>query len=138
MIEAGFTVNRARKLTMLLCALCVLPVAFATMIFHDLWITTFVIGIAAAAHQAFSANLITIPSDTFPKEAVGSVSGIGGTAGAFGGIIMTMGVAKALKDMGGYSSVFFVAGLLYLVGLLVVHVLTPRLEMAKIGGITLD
>jgi ACS family hexuronate transporter-like MFS transporter len=136
MIKAGFTVNRARKLTMLLCAACVLPVGFAVMFVHNLWEVTFVIGIAAAAHQAFSANLYTIPSDTFPKAAVGSVSGIGGTAGAVGGIIMTMGVAKALAGLGGYSAVFFVAGLIYFLAVLVIHVLTPRLAPAKIGGET--
>ncbi len=134
MIKAGFTVNLSRKLTMLFCALCVLPVGFATMFIHDLWLVTVIIGIAAAAHQAFSANLYTIPSDTFPKAAVGSVSGIGGTAGAVGGIIMTMGVAKALAGLGGYSAVFFVAGLIYFLAVLVIHVLTPRLAPAKIGG----
>ncbi|HEY0283263.1 MAG TPA: MFS transporter [Rhizomicrobium sp.] len=132
MIKAGASVNMARKLTMLLCAACVLPVGFATMFVHDLWTVTFVIGIAAAAHQAFSANLYTIPSDTFPKAAVGSVSGIGGTAGAIGGIIMTMGVAQALTGLGGYSSVFFVAGLIYFLAILVIHVLTPRLAPAKL------
>lgn len=132
MIKAGFTVNLSRKLTMLFCALCVLPVGFATMFIHDLWMVTVVIGIAAAAHQAFSANLYTIPSDTFPKAAVGSVAGIGGTAGAIGGIAMTMGVAAALKSLGGYSSVFFVASLIYFLAVLVIHVLTPRLAPANI------
>ena len=132
MIKAGFTVNVSRKVTMLVCALCVLPVGFATMFVHNLWLVTCVIGIAAAAHQAFSANLYTIPSDTFPKAAVGSVSGIGGTAGAIGGIIMTMGVAKALAGLGGYSAVFFVAGLIYFLAVLVIHVLTPRLAPAII------
>ena len=131
MIAKGASVNAARKLTMLMCALCVLPVAFVTMVVHDLWITTVVIGIAAAAHQAFSANLYTIPSDTMPKAAVGSVSGIGGTAGAVGGIIMTMGVAQALKGLGGYSTVFLVAGMIYLLAVLVIHMLSPRLAPAK-------
>ncbi|HEY0283026.1 MAG TPA: MFS transporter, partial [Rhizomicrobium sp.] len=134
LIKTGMSVNRARKLTMLLCAACVLPVAFMTTLTHDLWITTFVIGIAAAAHQAFSANLMTLPSDLMPKEAVGSVSGIGGTAGAIGGIIMAQGVATALRGMGGYSSVFLVAGLIYFLAILVVHVISPRLERAKLAG----
>ena len=132
MINAGMSVNRARKLTMLFCAFCVLPVAFLTMLTHDMWVTTFIIGIAAAAHQAFSANLMTLPSDLMPKEAVGSTSGIGGTSGAVGGIIMTMGVAAALKSLGGYSSVFLVAGIVYFVAVLVIHLLSPKLQPAKL------
>jgi len=132
MIKAGMSVNRARKLTMLICAFCVLPVAFLTMLTHDMWVTTFIIGIAAAAHQAFSANLMTLPSDLMPKEAVGSTSGIGGTSGAVGGIIMTMGVAAALKSLGGYSSVFLVAGIVYFVAVLVIHLLSPKLQPAKL------
>lgn len=132
MIKHGLTVNMARKLTLLICACCVLPVGFATMFLHDLWTVTCVIGIAAAAHQAFSANLYTIPSDTFPKAAVGTVSGIGGTMGAIGGIVMALGVAKALAGLGGYSVVFFVAGLIYLLAVLVIHTLTPRLAPAKL------
>jgi MFS transporter, ACS family, hexuronate transporter len=136
MIKAGMTVNRSRKLTMLICALCVVPVGFATMLFHDMWSVTLVIGVAAAAHQAFSANLYTVPSDTFPKAAVGTVTGIGGTMGAIGGIIMAWGVAQALAGLGGYSAVFFVAGIIYLVALLILHLLTPRLAPARIKGFT--
>ena len=132
MIARGATVNLARKLTMLLCAFCVLPVAFGTLFVHDIWATTIIIGIATAAHQAFSANLYTIPSDTFPQAAVGSVSGIGGTAGAIGGIIMAMGVGRALQDMHTYTPVFIVAGSIYFVAAIVIHWLTPRLALAKI------
>jgi ACS family hexuronate transporter-like MFS transporter len=132
MIARGATVNLARKLTMLLCAFCVLPVAFGTLFVHDIWATTIIIGIATAAHQAFSANLYTIPSDTFPQAAVGSVSGIGGTAGAIGGIIMAMGVGSALQDMHTYTPVFIVAGSIYFVAVIVIHWLTPRLALAKI------
>jgi ACS family hexuronate transporter-like MFS transporter len=132
MINAGISVNRARKLTMLICACCVLPVAFLTMLTHDMWVTTVIIGIAAAAHQAFSCNLMTLPSDLMPKEAVGSTAGIGGTAGAVGGIIMTMGVAAALKSLGGYSSVFLVAGMIYFVAVIVIHLLSPKLAKATV------
>jgi MFS transporter, ACS family, hexuronate transporter len=134
MIKAGASVNVARKLSMLICACCVLPVAFGTYIFHDLWTVTVIIGIAAAAHQAFSANLMALTSDLMPKQAVGSCSGIGGTAGAIGGIIMTLGVAAALKNLGGYSSVFLVAGLIYLFAVLVIHIITPKLKPATFGA----
>lgn len=131
MIARGAGVNAARKLTMLLCAFCVLPVAFATLYVHDLWATTIIIGIAAAAHQAFSANLYTIPSDTFPPAAVGSVSGIGGTAGALGGVAMAFGVGEALKATGVYTPIFIVAGSIYFLAVIVIHALTPRLTLAK-------
>lgn len=131
MIKNGMSVNRARKLSMLICAFCVLPVAGATMLFHDLWTVTVIIGIAAAAHQAFSANLMATTGDMMPKQAIGSCSGIGGTAGALGGIIMTFGVGAALKGLGGYTAVFFVAGVIYFVAVLLIHLLSPRLEQAK-------
>jgi len=133
MMATGATVNVARKFTMLLCACCVLPVAFATLYVHDLWTTTIIIGIATAAHQAFSANLYTIPSDTFPQTAVGSVSGIGGTAGAIGGILMTIGVHEAQRLSHNYTPVFIVAGFIYFLAAIVIHWLTPRLSMVKLS-----
>ena len=133
MIAQGATVNAARKLTMLLCACCVLPVAFATLYVHDMWTTAIIIGLATAAHQAFSANLYTIPSDTFPAAIVGSVSGIGGTAGAIGGIIMTIGVGEALRATGAYTPVFIVAGFIYFLAAMAIHWLTPRLTMVKLS-----
>ncbi len=130
MIKNGLSVNRARKLSLLISAGCVLPVAFLTMLTKDLWLTIGIIGIAAAAHQAFSANLMTLTSDLMPKEAVGRCSGIGGTAGAIGGIIMAKGVAKALSGLGGYSAVFLVAGVIYVIAVGVIHVLSPKLKPA--------
>jgi len=136
MIRAGLSVNKARKFSLLICAACVLPVGFMTMMTKDLWLTTMIIGLAAAAHQAFSANLMTLTSDLMPKEAVGRCSGIGGTAGAIGGIIMAKGVAKALSGLGGYSAVFLVAGLVYFVAVLLVHILSPRLKPADFSAKT--
>lgn len=133
MIARGATANLARKLTMLLCAFCVLPVAFATLFVHDMWATAIIIGFATAAHQAFSANLYTIPSDTFPPQAVGSVSGIGGTAGAIGGIAMAFGVGEALKATGVYTPIFIVAGSIYFLAVIVIHGLTPRLKMVNLA-----
>ncbi len=133
MIQAGFTVNRARKLSMLICALLVLPMAIFSQVVTDMWAWVAIIGIAAAAHQAFSANLMTLTSDLMPKEAVGRCSGIGGTMGAIGGIIMAAGVGKALASHGGFTLIFVVAGVIYLVGLLVVHILSPKLKPANFG-----
>ena len=134
MINAGLSVNKARKFSLLICAACVLPVAFMTTLTRDLWLTTLIIGVAAAAHQAFSANLMTLTSDLMPKEAVGRCSGIGGTAGAIGGIIMAKGVAQALSGLGGYSAVFLVAGVVYFAAVLVIHLLSPRLSPADFGA----
>lgn len=126
MLKAGKTVNYARKMTMLGCAIAVTPIFFAQAI-DNLWVAVLVIGIATAAHQAFSANLYTLPSDLFPRAAVGSVIGIGGTVGAIGGMIFSLYVGQILDRIGSYTPIFIVAGSAYFVALAVVHLLSPRL-----------
>src|SRR6185436_18909413 len=88
LMKIGRTANAARKITMLICAFAVMPIVFAQFA-SNLWVAVAIIGIAAAAHQAWSANLMTLPSDMFPRAAVGSIVGIGGTAGALGGMLMS-------------------------------------------------
>ncbi|MFC4296342.1 MFS transporter [Novosphingobium tardum] len=127
LIKRGFTVNRARKLAMLLCALCVLPVWFAQSL-DSVWAAVLVIGLATAAHQAFSANLYTIPSDLFPRGAVGSVVGIGGTVGALGGMGMALFTGYILDKTHSYDLLFAICASAYLVALLIVHILSPRLK----------
>ena len=90
-----------------------------------------VIGTAAAAHQGFSANLLTLPSDLFPQAAVASVAGIGGTAGAIGGMMMAKYAGYVLDAFGTYTPIFAVAGSAYLLALLLIHLLSPRLERAR-------
>ncbi|MEH3041529.1 MAG: MFS transporter [Sphingomonas paucimobilis] len=131
LIASGRTVNFARKATMFVCAVAVLPVLFAQSI-DNLWVAVLVIGIATAAHQAFSANLYTLPSDLFPRAAVGSVVGIGGTVGAIGGMLMAKYAGYVLDSIGSYAPLFFVAGSAYFVALLLVHMLSPRL--ARVEG----
>ena len=80
--------TRRRKTAMLVCALCIVPVAVAPVVSRASGSPCWLVGIAAAAHQGFSANLFTLTSDMFPRRAVGSVVGIGGLAGAMGGILM--------------------------------------------------
>ena len=92
-----------------------------------------VIGIAAAAHQGWSANIFTIASDMFPKQAVGSVVGIGGMAGAIGGMFIAKLVAYILDTTGSYVPIFAIAASAYLVALLIIHLIAPRLEPAKIN-----
>ncbi|MBJ6121100.1 MFS transporter [Sphingomonas mollis] len=127
LIARGRTVNFARKSTMLVCAFAVTPVLFAQSI-DNLWVAVLVIGIATAAHQAFSANLYTLPSDLFPRAAVGSVIGIGGTVGAIGGMMMAKYAGFVLDGIGSYAPLFYVAGSAYFLALGAVHILSPRLE----------
>ena len=126
LIRAGWSVNRARKTTMLLCGLAVLPVLTLQHI-TTLWPAVLIIALATAAHQAFSANLLTLPSDLFPRAAVASVAGIGGTAGAIGGMLMAKTVGAILDATGGYDAIFAIASCAYLVALAAIHVLSPRL-----------
>src|SRR5207249_440500 len=113
--------------------LCVVPVAFAPVV-SDAWIAVGLIGLAAAAHQGFSANLFTLTSDMFPRRAVGSVVGIGGTAGAVGGILMQAASGR-LKDVtGSYLTMFVVAGSVYLCSVALVHLLAPRLEVVLLDS----
>ncbi|HEY0799811.1 MAG TPA: MFS transporter [Steroidobacteraceae bacterium] len=125
LIRSGFTVNRARKLTMLLASVMVMPVMCA-MYANSLWLAVAIVGVATAGHQAFSANLYTFPSDVFPKQAVASVVGIGGTAGAIGGMLMAKYAGWVLDSIGGYTPIFMVAGTVYILALIILNALSPR------------
>jgi MFS transporter, ACS family, hexuronate transporter len=132
MIQHGRGVNFARKIAMFICALTVVPIVFASRI-ESLWGAVLLIGLAAAAHQGFSANLFTLSSDIFPTQAVASVVGIGGMAGAIGGMLMAKIVGYVLQWTGSYMIPFLIAGLAYLLALAIIHILTPRLEPAEIA-----
>ncbi|NEX93669.1 MFS transporter [Caulobacter sp. 17J65-9] len=131
LMKFGQSLNSARKYAMLLCALCAVPVAFAAEA-SSLWVAVGIIGLATAAHQGFSANLYTLPSDVFPRKAVGSVIGIGGMIGALGGMAMSKFVGAMLEQNFGYTPMFIIAATTYLVALAVVHWLSPRYAPAKI------
>ncbi|WP_428151784.1 MFS transporter [Brevundimonas sp.] len=130
-LKRGMSLGAARKLTMLICALAVTPVAFAGNI-DNMWLAVLVIGVATAAHQGFSANLYAMPGDVFPRSAVGSVVGIGGMIGGFGGMAMAKYAGYVLDKIGSYTPIFVVAASAYLVALLVIHILSPRYEPAKV------
>jgi ACS family hexuronate transporter-like MFS transporter len=132
LMRRGWSVNKSRKTAMLVCALAVVPIVFAS-ITSSLWLSVVLIGIAAAAHQGWSANIFTISSDMFPKQAVGSVVGIGGMMGAIGGMIIAPVVGYILQSTGSYVPVFIIAASAYLVALLIIHLLAPRLEPANIN-----
>src|ERR1700693_2786489 len=132
LIRRGISVNAARKWAMFLCALCVLPVASVYRL-TGLWSATLLIGLAAAGHQGFSANLFTLTSDLFPSRAVASVVGIGGMAGAGGGMLIAEIVGHLLQWTGSYMIPFFIAASAYLIALLLIHLLSPKLMPARIG-----
>ena len=127
LIKRGLSVNAARKITLFVFALMVLPMLFAQGV-HDLWVAVLIIGLAAAAHQAFSANVYTLPSDLFPRSAVGSVIGIGGMAGAIGGMFMSKFVGFILETTHSYGIIFAIAAFTYLVAFAAIHLLSPRLQ----------
>ena len=135
LLKRGWDVNRARKTAMLICALLVVPVTFAVMT-HNMWLAVGLISIAAAAHQGWSANVYTLASDMFPRQAVGSVVGIAGMAGAVGGMGFAWIVSRILQATGSnYVPIFMVCGGAYLVALGVVHLLAPRLEAPNLGAV---
>jgi ACS family hexuronate transporter-like MFS transporter len=130
LIKRGWTVNGGRKLAMLVCALAVVPMVFASGA-KDLWVAVALVSLAAAAHQGWSANLFTTASDMFPRKAVGSVVGLGGMAGAVGGMLIAKLTGYILDATGSYMPVFFIAAFAYLVALVLIHVLVPRMEPAR-------
>ncbi len=131
LIKRGWTVNAGRKTAMLVCALAVLPMVFASGA-KDLWVAVTLIGIAAAAHQGWSANLFTTVSDMFPRQAVGSVVGFGGMMGAIGGMLIAKLTGYILDASGSYVPVFLMAAFAYIVALTIIHLLVPRLEPARL------
>jgi ACS family hexuronate transporter-like MFS transporter len=131
LMKRGTSLNAARKIAMLTCALAVLPIAFAAGA-GDLWVAVAIISLAAAAHQGWSANLFTLTSDTFPRQAVGSVVGLGGMAGAVGGMLIAKLTGYILEATGSYVPVFLIAASAYLIALAVIHALVPRLEPARL------
>ena len=129
-MKRGWSANRARKMAMLCCALCVVPIVFAARA-DNLWLAVALIGLATAGHQGWSANVFTLTSDMFPRPAVASLVGIGGFAGAVGGMMISTFTGFLLQTTGSYLPLFLMAGSAYLIALAVVHVLAPRLEPAQ-------
>ncbi len=140
LINRNMPAFKARKTAMLVFALFVLPVVFAQYAGEvNMWLAVLVIGIAAAAHQAWSANIFTTVSDMFPKKAIGSVTGIGGMAGGMGGIVLSWAVQKNLfvhyREIGqiekAYFIMFLICGAAYLLAWLVLHLLAPKMSKLK-------
>ncbi len=129
LLHRGWSLNAARKTAMLVCAIAVVPVSALMFVGHNLWAAVALIGLAAAAHQGWSANLYTLVSDMFPRAVVGSMVGLGGFGGAVGGMLVAPAVGYWLDfSHGAYGPLFVIAGSMYLIALLVIHLLVPRLR----------
>ncbi len=128
-IKHNWSVNRGRKTAMLICAVSVVPIIFASVV-SNMWLAVFLIGLAAAAHQGWSANLFTLVSDMFPNRAVASVVGLGGMAGSIGGMLIAGAAGLILQLTGHYLSLFIISGSVYLIALLIIHLLVPKMEPA--------
>lgn len=130
-ISMGWEINRARKVVMLICALCIVPIIFASGA-SNLWLAVGIIGLAAAAHQGWSANIFTTASDMFPKKAVGSIVGLGGMAGSIGGMLFSTSAGFILDITKSYYALFVISGLAYVLALLIFHLLVPKIKPVKI------
>lgn len=137
LLRRGWSVGAARKTAMALCALAVLPVAFASLA-PSLWVAVLLIALASAGHQGFSANVYALAPDLFPRWAVGSVAGMGGLSGALGGMLMAKYASHILQTVGSYTPIFAVAGVAYFVALWVIHLLTPAYAPARLPGEAMD
>jgi MFS transporter, ACS family, hexuronate transporter len=134
LIHRGWSINRARKTAMFGCALCVIPIVFASDV-SSVWAAVAIVGLATAAHQGFSSNLYTLVSDMFPRRTVGSVAGLGGTFGYLGATLFS-GLTGHILNWSGqkYVILFVVAGSAYLVAFTVLHLLAPGLKPAVVDG----
>jgi ACS family hexuronate transporter-like MFS transporter len=133
LLKRGSSINRGRKLGMLACGICAIPVVFVPHT-DSLWLAIALISLAAGGHCGWSANVFSLMSDIFPKKATASVAGFGGFCGAVGGAITAFGVGKILQNVGvdGYAIPFLVAGCGYLIALLLIHLIVPKIEPLKL------
>ncbi|WP_396207285.1 MFS transporter [Gemmatimonas sp.] len=128
LIKRGWPVAKARKSALLIAALLIVPTAAAPLA-PTLWVAVSLVSVAAAAHQWWSANLFTTASDMFPRHAIGSVVGLGGFAGAAGGVLFQRLTGRILEATGSnYVPVFLICGSAYVTALLIIHLLAPKME----------
>jgi len=131
LIKGGSSINKGRKRVMLISALLIVPIVFASTVSE--WWAVLLIGLAAAAHQSWPANLFTTVSDMFLKKVVGSVVGLGGMAGAVGGMLIATAGGFILQFTGSYLSLFIMAGSVYLLALLIIHLFVPEMKEVEIA-----
>ena len=126
-MKLGWSINASRKMAMLVCALCVVPVFLASIVPNP-WVGVLLMGLAMAAHQGFAANLFTTVSDTAPRQIIGSIVGLGGTAACIGTIFIAKLIPYILEKTGKYQIVLIIASCAYVVNLLIIHAINPRLK----------
>jgi len=129
-LKMGWTINAARKTTLLICAVLVIPIYWVSGI-SELWPAVILIGLGMAAHTGWSANMYTLATDFFPKRDVGTVIGFIGMAGAVGGMLMASATGHLLEATGSYKSVFIIAASTYSLALLIIHLLVPDIDSVK-------
>ena len=135
LMRRGWTVNRARKAALLCMALAIVPTALAPHA-GNVWTAVALVSLATAAHQGWSANIYTLASDMFPRAAVATVIGIGGAAGALSGYLFQKATGRILDYTGGnYAPIFMVCGLAYVSAWIIIHLLPPRLEPARLTAV---
>jgi MFS transporter, ACS family, aldohexuronate transporter len=128
--KAGMPVNRARMAAMLTCACAVIPIFLVAYMSNE-WACVGLLSLATAAHQGWSANLFTTVSDMFPRSEVASVTGIGGTAGAAGGVLIASAAGFILQYLHTYTPLFFTAATVYIVAWFLITFLAPGLKKAE-------
>lgn len=131
LVSRGWTVNRARKTTLLVAALLAVPMVTVASAPSPL-VAVLLIGLGTAAHQAFSSNIFTMIADMWPRSAVATIAGMGGAAGAVGGILIAQATGWTLELTGSYVPIVLYAGLAYLIALTAIHLLVPRMEPARV------
>jgi len=132
-IKIGWSVNRARKTTLFLAALCAVPLLVVLQI-HNTAVVIMLIGLGTAGHQAFSSNIFAMITDLYPRRAVATVAGIGGAAGSVGGILISQATGWTLELTGSYVPILAYAGLAYLIAFAAIQLLVPRMEPAPIAA----
>jgi ACS family hexuronate transporter-like MFS transporter len=132
LIRSGWSTNAARKTALFLCAALVMPVAFAPRVDH-MWTAVILVGLAAAAHQGFSANLFTLASDMFRKNSVASITGLGGLCGGVGGIALQYVTGHTTQASGTYVVSFAIAACVYMMAAVCIQILAPRLQPVELS-----
>ncbi|QHW00386.1 MFS transporter [Spirosoma endbachense] len=129
-LNMGWSLNRARKTTLFICALCVVPISLASTT-HSIYVAVALISLATAAHTGWAATMYTFAADLFPRSAVASVTGIGGMSGALGGVLLAA-VAGLIRVRYGYLPLFIIASSSYLIGWCLIHWILPTMKKVEL------
>ncbi len=129
-IARGWSINRARKTTLFIAALFAVPLVTVANASSPL-VAVLLIGMGTAAHQAFSSNIFAMISDLYPRRAVATIAGMGGAAGAVGGMLIAQATGWTLELTGSYVPIVIYAGMAYVIAFVIIQLLVPRMEAAR-------